>query len=142
MVRTDSTHPSYADSNDTAIKLIALQRSRINRQLHLLFVYPMAYICMWIIPFTIHCMKYNNYWAQHPPYVLSCLFILCVATMGAVDCLIFSLLRSDFLGLLLLLAQPVHPSNIEQGEDDSATATSALIPTKGIAESESSQRIY
>lgn len=36
-------------------------------------------------------MQYNNYWAQHPPYVLSCLSIFCVTTMGVVDCLIFSL---------------------------------------------------
>lgn len=60
-VRTDSTHRSHADSNDTALKRMALQRSRINRQLRLLFIYPIAYICMWIIPFTIHCMQYNNY---------------------------------------------------------------------------------
>lgn len=59
--RTNSTHRSHADSNDTALERMALQRSRINRQLRLLFIYPIAYICMWIIPFTIHCMQYNNY---------------------------------------------------------------------------------
>ncbi|OCL13842.1 hypothetical protein AOQ84DRAFT_81888 [Glonium stellatum] len=90
-VQTDSTRPNNADNTDTAPKRMALQRSRIHRQLRLLFLYPMAYICMWIIPFTVHCMQYNNYWAQHPPYVLSCLFLFCLTIMGAVDCLIFSL---------------------------------------------------
>ena len=146
-VRTDSTHRSHADNNDTALKRMALQRSRINRQLRLLFTYPIAYICMWIIPFTIHCIQYNNYWAQHPPYVLSCLSIFCVTTMGAVDCLIFCLRErpwrhtpaSDraFWGCFCFWRKPVPPSNIEQGDGEKRNSSVGTDPNSAAVRSPS-----
>jgi hypothetical protein len=69
----------------------ALQRSRIHRQVRLTFIYPIIYILMWLIPFVNHCMSYHDYWAAHPLYWLSLLSSICIASMGAVDCLVFSL---------------------------------------------------
>ncbi|KAF2690405.1 hypothetical protein K458DRAFT_383514 [Lentithecium fluviatile CBS 122367] len=54
-------------------------------------IYPIAYILMWLIPFANHCMMYNDAWAAHPLYWLSLLSSICITTMDAVDCLIFSL---------------------------------------------------
>lgn len=67
------------------------ERIRIHRQLRLVFIYPLVYILMWLIPFIYHCMTYKDYWAAHPLYWLSLLATICVTSMGAVDCLIFTL---------------------------------------------------
>jgi hypothetical protein len=68
-----------------------LQRSRIHRQVRMTFIYPIIYILMWLIPFVNHCMMYHDYWAAHPLYWLSLLSSICISSMGAVDCLVFSL---------------------------------------------------
>lgn len=70
---------------------IERQRAHIHRQLRLLFIYPIVYILMWIVPFVSHCMMYYDKWAAHPVYGLSLASTICIALMGAVDCLIFSL---------------------------------------------------
>ncbi|KAF2265702.1 hypothetical protein CC78DRAFT_542954 [Lojkania enalia] len=67
------------------------ERARIRHQLRLLFIYPLVYILMWIIPFVNHCMMYYDKWGAHPLYWLSLLSTMCITIMGAVDCLIFSL---------------------------------------------------
>ncbi|KAF2492009.1 hypothetical protein BU16DRAFT_100712 [Lophium mytilinum] len=67
------------------------QRARIQRQIRLQFIYPLIYVCMWIFPFTLHCLQYQDRYAQHPPFALSILVVLCLTSMGTVDCLIFSL---------------------------------------------------
>ncbi|KAF2799030.1 hypothetical protein K505DRAFT_404874 [Melanomma pulvis-pyrius CBS 109.77] len=67
------------------------ERARIHRQLRLMFIYPLTYIFMWLIPFVYHCMMYQDKWAAHPVYWLTMLSTICVALMGVVDCLIFSL---------------------------------------------------
>jgi hypothetical protein len=69
----------------------AQRRARMHRQLRLMFVYPIVYIVMWLLPFVNHCMNYNDTLAAHPVYWLSLLNTICVTLMGAVDCLIFSL---------------------------------------------------
>ncbi|KAF2873465.1 G protein-coupled glucose receptor regulating Gpa2-domain-containing protein, partial [Massariosphaeria phaeospora] len=66
------------------------ERNRINKHLKLMFVYPLAYILMWIIPFVNHCMTYQDKWASHPLYWLQLMGTICTAIMGAVDTLIFS----------------------------------------------------
>jgi hypothetical protein len=67
------------------------QRRRIHRQLRLMFVYPLVYILMWLIPFLLHCMNYNDYYANHPLWFLRIGQTICLASMGFVDCFVFSM---------------------------------------------------
>ena len=46
---------------------------------------------MWLIPLINHCTMYNDSKAEHPTYWLSLAATICVTSIGAVDCLIFSL---------------------------------------------------
>jgi hypothetical protein len=100
--QAESEHPSYDTSDGNASPLsgcpttqvnhqLPPQRARIHRQLRLMFIYPIVYILMWLMPFVNHCMLYHDGWASHPLYWLSLLGTICITLMGAVDCLIFSL---------------------------------------------------
>lgn len=90
---TNSRNPSplsICPTSDVQGQLVQ-ERARIHRQLRLMFIYPLTYILMWLIPFVFHCMMYQDKWAAHPVHWLTMLSTICVALMGAVDCLIFSL---------------------------------------------------
>jgi G protein-coupled receptor GPR1 len=67
------------------------ERARIHKQLRLIFIYPLVYILMWMIPFVSHCMNYSDKWAANPLYGLSVTSTICITLMGFVDSLIFSL---------------------------------------------------
>ncbi|KAL5115663.1 G protein-coupled glucose receptor regulating Gpa2 C-term [Pleosporales sp. CAS-2024a] len=70
---------------------LAHQRRRIHRQLRLMFVYPLVYILMWMIPFVYNCMNYNNYYANHPVFFVRIGQVVCLTSMGFFDSLIFCL---------------------------------------------------
>lgn len=66
------------------------RRRAIKRQVKSLFVYPVAYLVFWIIPFVLHCMNYSDYYAAHPVFAISLLASFCTTTLGLVDVIIFS----------------------------------------------------
>ncbi|OAG10152.1 uncharacterized protein CC84DRAFT_1084288 [Paraphaeosphaeria sporulosa] len=70
---------------------LAQKRARIHRQLRLMFIYPIVYVLVWLVPFINHCLTYQDHFAAHPLYWLSMINVICVTSMGAIDCLIFSL---------------------------------------------------
>ncbi|USP75946.1 hypothetical protein yc1106_03220 [Curvularia clavata] len=70
---------------------MARQRARIHRQLRLMFIYPIVYTLMWLLPFVYHCMMYNDYYATHPVWAMRMANTICIASMGFVDCLVFAL---------------------------------------------------
>jgi len=95
-------NPSYDASDGTPVPMVRRptarvnhqpthHRSRLHRQLRLLFIYPIVYILMWLIPFVYHCMNYFDYWAAHPLYWLSLSSAVSFALMGTADCLVFTL---------------------------------------------------
>ncbi|KAF2121470.1 G protein-coupled glucose receptor regulating Gpa2-domain-containing protein [Lophiotrema nucula] len=86
-----NTSPLSGAPQSQAHKNMMHQRSRIHRQLRLLFIYPLVYILMWLIPFINHCMQYQDRWAAHPLYWISLLSTICITLMGTVDCLTFTL---------------------------------------------------
>ena len=65
-------------------------RDKIRRQLRFLFIYPLVYIGMWIIPFVSHIMQYDDRYALNPPFALTCVTTICVCSQAAVDCWLFS----------------------------------------------------
>ncbi|KAK3678172.1 G protein-coupled receptor gpr1 [Recurvomyces mirabilis] len=71
---------------DTVLKT---RRRAIQRQLRLLFIYPVVYMIIWIIPFVSHCMNYSNYYAQNPIFAISFLNIFCQCFLGFADVCVF-----------------------------------------------------
>jgi hypothetical protein len=62
--------PAHDNSPAAAVqRQIERRRRRINRQLRLMFIYPLAYTLMWLIPFIHHCMNYCGSSALAQPYV-------------------------------------------------------------------------
>ncbi|KAK7510844.1 G protein-coupled glucose receptor regulating Gpa2-domain-containing protein [Phyllosticta citriasiana] len=68
---------------------ILQKRKEITRQLRNIFIYPIAYIVMWIIPFCLHCFQYESRYARRPPFVLTLLSGFCLCIMGGVNSLVF-----------------------------------------------------
>jgi G protein-coupled receptor GPR1 len=67
------------------------QNLRARRQLRLIFIYPLVYTLMWLIPFAHHCTMYIEIYAQHPLWSLRLGATICISSMGFIDCLIFFL---------------------------------------------------
>ncbi|KAF3042818.1 hypothetical protein E8E11_000123 [Didymella keratinophila] len=78
---------------------LAKQRQRIHRQLRLMFIYPLVYTLMWLIPFTMHCMNYWDKWALNPVEFLRVGSSICITLMGFADALIFSLREKPWRGI-------------------------------------------
>lgn len=88
-------HENRTDNSNDAVDIMSAdtplkkRRRAIQRQLRLLFIYPVVYIIMWTIPFVYHSMNYSNYYAQHPVYALAVLAIFFQTALGSVDSVVF-----------------------------------------------------
>lgn len=87
---TTTTH-STSSSAQTDIGRRALRQRRraIQRQLRILFIYPVVYMLMWLIPFLSHCMSYSDRFAQHPVFAIRLLTSFCQSFMGFADVCVF-----------------------------------------------------
>ncbi|KAG4440658.1 hypothetical protein IFR05_003856 [Cadophora sp. M221] len=65
-------------------------RDKIRRQLRFLFIYPLVYIGMWILPFISHGMQYSDKFAIDPPFALTCCTTISICMQAAVDAWLFS----------------------------------------------------
>ncbi|KUJ16167.1 family A G protein-coupled receptor-like protein [Mollisia scopiformis] len=65
-------------------------RDKIRRQLRFLFIYPLVYMGMWILPFVSHVLQYDDRFAVNPPFGLTCVTTICICSQAAVDCWLFS----------------------------------------------------
>jgi G protein-coupled receptor GPR1 len=69
---------------------LALTRIAIRRQLRFLFIYPLVYLLLWILPFVQHCLNYTDYYTAHPQFWLNVCTTCILALQAGVDCVIFS----------------------------------------------------
>ncbi|KAF2482937.1 G protein-coupled glucose receptor regulating Gpa2-domain-containing protein [Neohortaea acidophila] len=66
------------------------RRRAIQRQLRLLFIYPVVYLLLWVIPFVVNIMNFTNRYAQHPVFALQVLQIFTLTIMTLADVVVFS----------------------------------------------------
>ena len=80
------------DYNGSSLVTQSLRRRHtvIRRQLRFLFIYPVVYLCMWLIPFAGHCLNYSDFYSRNPPYILNCFVVVIIPLQCAVDCWLFS----------------------------------------------------
>jgi hypothetical protein len=122
---------------------VARQRRFISRQLRLLFIYPLTYTLIWLIPFIQHCTFYQDKWAEYPMYPLRVANMLCLTLMGFVDCVIFSMREKPWRSIdnsdgtfwgSLVLRRPFdwkedHDNqDTNNGEQDTAMSTHHTLP--------------
>lgn len=86
--RTSTSDGSSAHT-DIGARALRQRRRAIQRQLRILFIYPVVYMAMWLIPFIVHCMSYSDRYAQHPIFPLSLLSSFCQTFMGFADVSVF-----------------------------------------------------
>jgi len=67
------------------------RQDAIQRQLGLLFLYPVCYFITYVPPFVAHGMNYSNYYVQHPVFGLNLFSFICLASLGTVDAIVFSI---------------------------------------------------
>jgi hypothetical protein len=77
------------------------QRRRVHHQLRLMFVYPLVYILMWLVPFIYNVLNYNNHYANHPIFFVRIGQIVCLTSMGFVNSLIFCLREKPWRSILM-----------------------------------------
>ncbi|KAJ2902033.1 plasma membrane G-protein coupled receptor [Zalerion maritima] len=84
----DSHPPLFSDD----VTGMAEARDRISRQLRMLFVYPLVYMIMWVIPFVSHILTYSNHFAgmANHPFPLLVFSLVSLTAQGAVDCWLFA----------------------------------------------------
>jgi G protein-coupled glucose receptor regulating Gpa2 C-term len=114
--RNDSTAPSFNTNftSDTAVTVgtqpsslatsssgpisrqngptdqLTITRVAIQRQLRFLFIYPLIYLLLWVLPFVQHCLTYTDYYTAHPQFWLSICTTCILALQAGFDCVIFS----------------------------------------------------
>ncbi|KAK0934993.1 G protein-coupled receptor gpr1 [Friedmanniomyces endolithicus] len=76
-------------ARDATKTVVQNRRQAIQRQLRLLFIYPVTYIIIWIIPFINHSFNYSDYYAQHPFFALNVLNTFCQCFLGFADVCVF-----------------------------------------------------
>ena len=115
----DPVHKSDTDPNAAATAapdsvpdpfvLTALRRRHraIKRQVRLLFVYPLVYMAVWIVPFVSHCLQYSDYFSKNPPFILQCFSTSILALQCAVDCCLFSFREKPWRHIDALTTPPV-----------------------------------
>jgi G protein-coupled receptor GPR1 len=86
--RGSTSHTSSVNT-DIGDRALRQRRRAIQRQLRILFIYPVIYMAMWLIPFVAHCLSYSDYFAQHPIFPISLLSSFCQSFMGFADVCVF-----------------------------------------------------
>ena len=73
----------------TTARTLASERQALQKQLRLIFIYPIVYLAMWTPSFCLSSMQYTKKYAQRFPPVLAFIATTCSTSMGFVNCVIF-----------------------------------------------------
>ncbi|KHJ35450.1 putative plasma membrane g protein coupled receptor [Erysiphe necator] len=65
------------------------RRDQIQRQLRFLFIYPLIYMGMWLMPFVSNVIQFDDKYALNPPFPLSCITTVSIGIQAFVDCWLF-----------------------------------------------------
>ncbi|CBX93849.1 hypothetical protein LEMA_P035230.1 [Plenodomus lingam JN3] len=76
------------------------QRARIHRQLRLLFIYPLIYTIMWLLPFAMHCMNYRDRYALWPVWGVRLSSNIIITSIGFVNFVVFSVREKPWRKIL------------------------------------------
>ena len=75
---------------NVAVSDMIRTRDKIRRQLRYVFIYPLAYIGMWMVPLVCQILQYDNRFAAKLPFGLRCVTTICLCSQAAIECWLFS----------------------------------------------------
>lgn len=76
---------------DAASAKLRGRRIAISRQLRLLFIYPLVYALMWVLPLISHLLQYQDRFVRNPSFPLACMVAFTIPVQCAVDCWLFTI---------------------------------------------------
>jgi G protein-coupled receptor GPR1 len=76
-------------TRERAAYTLAATRQAVQRQLRLIFIYPIVYLVIWIPPLCFSIMQYTDKDVQHSSIALPFIATLCATFIGLIDCSIF-----------------------------------------------------
>lgn len=80
----------HIDGQGVGVAEVLHTREKIRRQLRYLFIYPLFYIGMWVMPFILNVLQYRAKFATDPPFALSCVATIFMSAQPIVECWLFS----------------------------------------------------
>ncbi|RFU32862.1 hypothetical protein B7463_g3437, partial [Scytalidium lignicola] len=83
-------HLVNTQGQDFAVAEMIATRDKIHRQLRFLFIYPLVYVAMWVLPFVYHIMQFSDRYVENPSFVLNIFVTVFICSQAAVDCWLFS----------------------------------------------------
>lgn len=92
---TTNSSPTTLRSSPTLIQSeatdqLTITRMAIRHQLRFLFIYPLIYLLVWVLPFVQHCLNYTDYYTAHPQFWLNICTTCILALQAGIDCAVFS----------------------------------------------------
>ena len=66
------------------------RHTAIKRQLRFLFIYPVVYLIVWIVPFIQHCLLYSLAYRNNQNFVLNCFAVVLLNLQCFIDSCLFS----------------------------------------------------
>lgn len=94
--RADDRRPSCCSASSSAVPSgddpspMADARHKVRQQLRLLFIYPVVYTIVWILPFVLHVITWPDD-KDEAPYPIVVLALASVCIQGAANSLLFSI---------------------------------------------------
>jgi hypothetical protein len=88
---TTPSPPSEPSPHDSSYDRTNHTRRRMRRQLHLIFIYPIMYIALWIPPLILYLMGFSSKYKSGLPPALAVTSTMCLTLMGGIDSVVFLL---------------------------------------------------
>lgn len=88
-VKTYSKEPLHQDIYLENLKNFKKRQRIIEKQMKSIFIYPIAYVLMWLFPFVLYCTQINYERNHGPIYWLNCLGAFMQPFYGFVDSMVF-----------------------------------------------------
>jgi hypothetical protein len=76
-------------TRERAASALAGTRQALQKQLRLIFIYPIVYLVIWIPPLCFSIMQYTDKGVHHSNIALPFISTLCATFIGLIDCSIF-----------------------------------------------------
>jgi G protein-coupled glucose receptor regulating Gpa2 C-term/G protein-coupled glucose receptor regulating Gpa2 len=80
---------SLMSTRERAAYTVAGTRQALQKQLRLIFIYPIVYLVIWIPPLCFSIMQYTDKDAHNSTIALPFIATLCATFIGLIDCSIF-----------------------------------------------------
>lgn len=122
------------------------RQKAIEKQMKSIFVYPFAYLALWLFPFILQITQVNYEFRHHPIYWLNCMGAFFQPLNGFVDTLVFFYREQPWKYTILRNFEKEYVQNMNQTvfltHSSSSVATSAKLTSQSLCASMIDYNVY